>query len=89
MIKVKNQTLFFLNTNFFIVLRNVTLRKTKVKSLVRWTKNTNVFNKKLIFIPIHKEPQHWSLCVVVNPGKFTKKDKVNEYDDEILYIFVI
>ena len=28
------------------------------------------------------------MCVVVNPGKFTKKDKVNGDDDEIPYILI-
>ena len=34
-----------------------------------WTvnKKINVFEKKLIFIPINAN-LHWSLCVVVNPG---------------------
>ena len=30
-------------------------------------KNINVFEKKLIFMPINAD-NHWSLCVVVNPG---------------------
>jgi hypothetical protein len=34
-----------------------------------WTakKNIDIFQKKLIFIPINRS-LHWSLCVVVNPG---------------------
>ena len=38
-------------------------------SVAGWTrrKNINIFNKKLIFVPINKT-MHWSLCVVVNPG---------------------
>jgi hypothetical protein len=38
-------------------------------SVAGWTrrKNINIFNKKLIFVPINKA-MHWSLCVVVNPG---------------------
>jgi hypothetical protein len=34
-----------------------------------WTakKNIDIFQKKLIFIPINQS-LHWSLCVVVNPG---------------------
>ena len=85
MIKVKNQKLFF-NTNFFTKLRKEIMDKEEsketLKEIVQWTKNRNIFSKKLIFIPINKTYLHWSLCVVVNPGKFTKKDKVNGDDDE-------
>ena len=27
-----------------------------------------MFNKKLIFVPVHGD-LHWSLCVIVNPGR--------------------
>ena len=33
----------------------------------RRKKNINIFEKRLIFIPIN-ENLHWTLCVVVNPG---------------------
>lgn len=38
-----------------------------------WTerKEINVFQKKLIFIPINKN-LHWSLAVVVNPGEIER-----------------
>ena len=34
-----------------------------------WTaqKNINVFDKKLIFVPVYSD-LHWSICVIVNPG---------------------
>ena len=79
----KESNTFFLNTTFF-----TTLRKRKVKSIVWWSKKRNIFNKKVVFIPIHKEPQHWLLCVVVNLEKFTKRDKVNEYDNKAPCIFL-
>jgi Ulp1 family protease len=43
-----------------------------------WTakKNIDIFQKKLIFIPINQS-LHWSLCVVVNPGAI-----VNASSDE-------
>ena len=43
-----------------------------------WTakKNINIFQKKLIFIPINQS-LHWSLCVVVNPGAI-----INASNDE-------
>jgi hypothetical protein len=48
--------------------------------VVSWTKRRkiNIFEKKFIFIPIN-DYLHWSLCVVVNPGKIE-----NAYgDDEV------
>jgi hypothetical protein len=46
-----------------------TLKKDGHKAVASWTvkKKINVFEKKLIFIPIYAD-HHWSLCVVVNPG---------------------
>ncbi|KAH8054406.1 hypothetical protein JL721_10530 [Aureococcus anophagefferens] len=34
----------------------------------RWTKNVDVFDQDLLFVPVN-EHLHWSLAVVVNPGK--------------------
>ncbi|KAH8097170.1 hypothetical protein JL720_51 [Aureococcus anophagefferens] len=34
----------------------------------RWTKNADVFDQDLLFVPAN-EHLHWSLAVVVNPGK--------------------
>ena len=62
--------------------------KEKLNCVIRWTKNKNIFSKKLIFIPINKTHNHWSLLVVVNTGNVTKKDKVNGDNDEISYILL-
>jgi Ulp1 family protease len=45
------------------------LRENGAESMVKWTKqkDIDVFRKKLVFIPIN-EAEHWSLCVLVNPG---------------------
>lgn len=45
------------------------LKRDGIEAVASWTKNKkiNVFEKKLIFIPIN-DGLHWSLCVVVNPG---------------------
>ena len=43
------------------------------EEVLKWdtiTKNCNIFEKKLLFVPIHQY-LHWSLCVVVNPDKLT------------------
>ena len=58
------------NFHFFTSHFYTTLASSEgVKEVSSWTakKNINVFEKKLIFIPINKT-LHWSLCVVVNPG---------------------
>ena len=49
-----------------------TLKDEGAKAVESWTanKNINVFEKKLIFVPINAN-LHWSLCVVVNPGHIT------------------
>jgi Ulp1 family protease len=45
-----------------------TLAEGGPKSVESWTskKNIDIFQKKMIFIPINKS-LHWSLCVVMNP----------------------
>jgi Ulp1 family protease len=46
-----------------------TLTRKGVAGVTSWTakKDIDIFDKKLIFIPINKS-LHWSLCVVFNPG---------------------
>jgi len=55
-----------------------TLKNDGTKSVASWTinKNIDVFQKKLIFIPVNAG-KHWSLCVVVNPGLIA-----NWFDEE-------
>ena len=47
-----------------------------------WTRRRkiNIFEKKFIFIPIN-DYLHWSLCVVVNPGKIENAFEEEENDD--------
>lgn len=46
-----------------------TLKRKGPEAIVSWTKkkDINIFEKKLIFIPVNAD-LHWSLLVVVNPG---------------------
>jgi len=46
-----------------------TLKGKGPEAVVSWTekKDINIFQKKLVFIPVNAE-LHWSLLVVVNPG---------------------
>ena len=52
--------------------------------VMNWTarKNIDIFKKKFVFIPIN-ESLHWSLCVVVNPGKIKSKSEQQNSNDEI------
>jgi len=44
-------------------------------------KQINVFEKKLMFMPINDD-NHWSLCVVVNPGLIANSFDETISDDE-------
>jgi len=57
-----------------------------VDAVSSWTakKNLDIFEKKFILIPVNKDI-HWSLFVVVNPGKVENGyDLTIENDDEVL-----
>lgn len=57
-----------------------------VSAVSSWTakKNLDIFEKKFILIPVNKDI-HWSLFVVVNPGKIENgHDSTIENDDEVL-----
>lgn len=56
-----------------------TLKKDGPQAVSSWTakKHINVFNKRLIFVPVNAD-LHWSLCVIVNPGLIA-----NNYDDDM------
>jgi hypothetical protein len=56
-----------------------TLKGKGPEAVVSWTekKDINIFEKKLIFIPVNAD-LHWSLLVVVNPGLIA-----NVYNDDL------
>jgi Ulp1 family protease len=60
-----------------------TLRDEGIKAVASWTvnKSINVFEKKMIFFPINKA-QHWTLCVVVNPGLVANRNTEGGLDQE-------
>lgn len=66
------------NVHFFTSHFYTTLASEGAAGVRSWTakKNIDIFEKRLIFIPINKT-LHWSLCVVVNPGAI-----VQQVDDE-------
>jgi Ulp1 family protease len=47
-------------------------------SVARWTKEIDIFTKDVLMIPINIRNQHWSLFVVINPGKVISKVSDNE-----------
>lgn len=59
------------------------LSKNGASGVARWTKKKgiDIFEKKMIFIPINKD-LHWSLCVVVNPGQVLRNHKDEASGDE-------
>ncbi len=67
------------NVHFFTSHFYTTLASDGVEGVQSWTakKNINIFDKKLIFIPINKT-LHWSLCVVVNPGKIKTQSEAED-----------
>lgn len=72
------------NVHFFTSHFMTTLKSEGVDAVASWTvnKKINVFEKKLIFIPVNAN-LHWSLCVVVNPGRIANSfDGEGSYDQE-------
>ena len=55
------------------------LKRIGTEAVVSWTekKDINIFEKKLIFIPVNAD-LHWSLLAVVNPGMIA-----NFYNDDL------
>ena len=71
------------DVHFFTSHFHSTLASDGVEGVKSWTvrKNINIFEKKLIFIPINKT-LHWSLCVIVNPGAVEKSNLISVEDDK-------
>lgn len=79
----ESSNIHFFSTQFFQKIQDQ-----GPESVLGWTRrrNINIFEKKFIFIPIN-DYLHWSLCIVVNPGKlensFTEEDEsVSKDNDE-------
>jgi sentrin-specific protease 7 len=58
------------DVHFFTSHFMTTMKEKGPEAVASWTekKNIDLFQKKLVFIPVNAD-LHWSLCVVVNPGK--------------------
>jgi Ulp1 family protease len=68
----------FFTSHFFTTLVNE-----GPEGVSSWTtkREIKIFEKKFIFIPIN-ERLHWSLCVVVNPGKIRNRFRQDKLDDD-------
>jgi len=42
------------------------------KDLKSWTKNVDIFKKRLLVFPIN-DSLHWTLCIVCNPGRLVRR----------------
>ncbi len=72
----ESSDIHFFSTQFFQKIQDQ-----GAESVQSWTRRRkiNIFQKKFIFIPIN-DYLHWSLCVVVNPGKI--RNMYRNRDDE-------
>jgi Ulp1 family protease len=62
-----------------------TLASDGAKVVSSWTakKKIDIFEKKLIFVPVNSD-LHWSLCVVVNPGSIANNfdhENISKYEE--------
>ena len=55
---------------------------------VDWEKKLDVFTKKLLILPIHKQ-LHWSLCCVGNPSAVTNSSDEEDEDLEVSYMLFL
>ena len=54
---------------------------------MKWSIKKDILNKKLIFIPIQKGI-HWTLCVIINPGKIKNNTTSNKPNSEITHVLL-
>ena len=55
--------------------------------VMKWSRKKDIFNKKIVFIPIEKG-LHWVLCVVINPGMIHNNTTLNQNNIEITYVLL-
>ena len=79
------------DVQFFTSHFMTNLKKNGPDAVLSWTekKDINIFEKKLIFIPVHAD-LHWSLLVVVNPGQIANvyNDDIPETEDHSFILFL-
>ena len=73
-----------LDQNGAVAYKNTPQHRRKMYlELKGWTKNVNIFQKKLLCIPINYD-LHWTLIIVCNPGKIGKSSSTE--DDVIIAV---
>eukprot|EP00985_Skeletonema_marinoi_P016788 scaffold9065_cov239-Skeletonema_marinoi.AAC.1 len=67
-----------------------TLWSDGAKAVSSWTakKKIDIFEKKLIFVPVNSD-LHWSLCVVVNPGSIANNSEEEYYSKSLEGSFLL
>jgi Ulp1 family protease len=71
----KDSVIYLFSTQFYTKMTEVD----GIKTVTAWTtkKDLDVFTKKMLFLPIHKD-FHWSLCIICNAGNVNSSDCVEE-----------
>jgi hypothetical protein len=65
---------------FFTKLCGEDLDAFKYKDVERWTKDNDIFKKKVLIVPINQS-SHWYILLVTNPGYCIQTDKSDEYHE--------
>ena len=63
----------------------MTAAQKRYSNVARWTKNVNIFEKRLLVFPICQH-QHWFTIVVVLPSLVTKPREENENGEPLLIV---
>jgi hypothetical protein len=63
---------------FFTKLCGKDLDAFKYDDVKRWTKDDDIFKKKVLIVPINQS-NHWYILLVTNPGYCIQGDKSNEF----------
>ena len=66
------------------------LEQEGVESVMSWTasRKIDIFDKKYVFVPVNKDI-HWSLLVIVNPGKIVSDDKEEAWDQHLEHPYIL
>ena len=77
-IKRKEQHLSQSNTQMFTsqLYSKLEENNDNENGVMRWSRRKDIFNKKIVFIPIEKG-LHWVLCIVINPGMIHNNTKIS------------
>ena len=78
-------TCHFMQTNFYPMLAEQHSKGYCYNDVKRWTRQTDIFTKHLVMVPIHCRSNHWTLAVVnMNEGRFEYYDSLHEPPNMVL-----